>query len=241
MCDSSEVEPERKIYIQRQQLREGFCAKCKASVPNAAIRNAFYCFACLSNNIIHKFRQNIFKAGIEKGTKAMVAFSGGHSARCLLDLMQHFHCEENRSNHFSSYIVCNVQEYPLESEGIINGLVICPFKSDPNDSQDIKSFKILHILLEQAKIHECSCILFGDNQTRVAIKSITHTAKGRGLSLVDDISLCQEINGIKLIRPLRDTVAKEIGFYNYYNKVPSFGYPPLEKQKPSIDSITASI
>lgn len=230
MCDQSEAEPERRKA--GRQLREGYCIKCKTSTPNASIRNAHFCKTCLSGQVEHKFRANLFKAGI-RNEKALIALSGGQSSRCLLHLIQS--STNTRGNQFASFAICNVAEYPIDKNGL-DIIILSPENKEPS----LNPFYVLNSLVSQAKLLECTTVLLGDNQTHIAIKSITHTAKGRGYSLPEDISLSQEICGIKFVRPLRDTSLKEVSLYNYWNNVKSFGYPKkVNEVSSTIDSLTA--
>jgi predicted PP-loop superfamily ATPase len=173
MCDKSEAEPARNS----RKLIDGFCNKCKRQAPNASIRNAQFCRTCLAASIELKYRQNIFKSGIEKGLNVLVALSGSPSSRCVIDIVKKSHDPSARGNQFATVYVCNVQEYPLEFAEEESIVVVPLSEKDPNLRQMI----IFNALLEKAKELNCKCVILGDNQTKIAIKTISYTAKGRGL------------------------------------------------------------
>jgi cytoplasmic tRNA 2-thiolation protein 2 len=115
--------------------------------------------------------------------------------------------------------------------------------------EDLIEIYTRRAIFMEARKWDCNVILFGVNSTNVAIKALANTAKGKGMSLSDDISLeCIE-NGIEFLkigfviaRPLRDTLVEEIGFYNRFNNVGSSNHPSITtgmSKKVSIDRMTA--
>jgi cytoplasmic tRNA 2-thiolation protein 2 len=66
------------------------------------------------------------------------------------------------------------------------------------------------LLVDVAKINGCEGILFGDSTTRLAEKTLTETAKGRGFSLPWQISDGMSPYGITFNYPLRDLLKKEL-------------------------------
>lgn len=73
-----------------------------------------------------------------------------------------------------------------------------------------------------AQRHDCSGIVYGDSTTRLAERTLSETAKGRGGSLpwltADHISP----TGIKIIYPMRDLLKKELVLYT------ELAEPPLK-------------
>jgi cytoplasmic tRNA 2-thiolation protein 2 len=61
----------------------------------------------------------------------------------------------------------------------------------------------------------------GDSSTRQAIKMISLTSKGRGYSLALDIGVENRVSfkDIGIMRPMKDMLSKEIGFYNHFSNV----------------------
>ena len=66
------------------------------------------------------------------------------------------------------------------------------------------------LLVDVAKRYGCESILFGDSTTRLAEKTLTETAKGRGFSLPWQISDGISPYGIGFNYPLRDLLKKEV-------------------------------
>ena len=88
------------------------------------------------------------------------------------------------------------------------------------------------LILAFAKAHECDSILFGDSTTRLAEKTLSETAKGRGTTLPWLTADGPSSGGIICTYPLRDLLRKELGAYA------SMTSPPLT---PSISEAPAQI
>lgn len=75
---------------------------------------------------------------------------------------------------------------------------------------DIISTLLTRLLVDIAKKNECEAVLFGDSTTRLAEKTLTETAKGRGFSLPWQVSDGMSPYGIGFNYPLRDLLKKEV-------------------------------
>jgi len=75
---------------------------------------------------------------------------------------------------------------------------------------DIISTLLTRLLVDVARKSDCESILFGDSTTRLAEKTLTETAKGRGFSLPWQVSDGISPYGIGFNYPLRDLLKKEI-------------------------------
>ncbi|CAF9908138.1 cytoplasmic tRNA 2-thiolation protein 2 [Imshaugia aleurites] len=69
------------------------------------------------------------------------------------------------------------------------------------------------LIIAFAQKHACDSILFGDSTTRLAEKTLSETAKGRGISLPWLIADGSPSHGINCTYPLRDLLRKELGAY----------------------------
>lgn len=69
------------------------------------------------------------------------------------------------------------------------------------------------LILAFAQKHACDSILFGDSTSRLAEKTLSATAKGRGVTLPWLTADGSPFNGINCTYPLRDLLRKEIGAY----------------------------
>lgn len=93
--------------------------------------------------------------------------------------------------------------------------------SSATSRSDIVSTLLTRLLVDVAKKNECESILFGDSTTRLAEKTLTETAKGRGFSLPWQVSDGASSYGIGFNYPLRDLLKKEIHTFS------SLTTPPL--------------
>lgn len=69
------------------------------------------------------------------------------------------------------------------------------------------------LIVEHAKRTGCESILWGDNTTRLAEKTLAETAKGRGFSLPWQITDGESPFGLRFHYPLRDVLKKELVSY----------------------------
>jgi cytoplasmic tRNA 2-thiolation protein 2 len=79
---------------------------------------------------------------------------------------------------------------------------------------DIVSTLLTRLLVEVAKGINCESILFGDSTTRLAEKTLTETAKGRGFSLPWKVSDGTSPYGIGFNYPLRDLLKQELASFS---------------------------
>ncbi len=75
---------------------------------------------------------------------------------------------------------------------------------------DIVNTLLTRLLVDVAKKNGCESILFGDSTTRLAEKTLTETAKGRGFSLPWQVSDGMSPYGIEFNYPCRDLLRKEL-------------------------------
>ncbi|KAI8865291.1 hypothetical protein GQ42DRAFT_166119, partial [Ramicandelaber brevisporus] len=101
------------------------------------------------------------------------------------------------------------------------------------------------LLLDTADKYHCSLVLLGETMTRLAVKAVTATARGRGFTVPIESGLAsadpstgwafalhaagsdsdsqqqqqqqqQQHGRIRFVRPLRDTYAKEVALYSHF-------------------------
>ena len=75
---------------------------------------------------------------------------------------------------------------------------------------DIASTLLTRLLTHLASATSCTSILYGDSTTRLAEKTLTSTAKGRGFSLPWAVSDGPSPFGMNIYYPMRDLLKKEI-------------------------------
>lgn len=78
---------------------------------------------------------------------------------------------------------------------------------------DIVNILRRKLIVAIAESHECSCVVFGDSTTRLAERTLSEAAKGRGASLpwltADSVSP----KGLKINYPMRDLLKGELMLY----------------------------
>jgi cytoplasmic tRNA 2-thiolation protein 2 len=91
----------------------------------------------------------------------------------------------------------------------------------PTSRTDFVSTLQTRLLVDAVKKRNCEGILFGESTTRLAEKTLTETAKGRGFSLPWQVSDGNSPYGITFNYPLRDLLKKELVTFS------SMTTPPL--------------
>jgi cytoplasmic tRNA 2-thiolation protein 2 len=92
--------------------------------------------------------------------------------------------------------------------------------SSATSRADIVSTLLTRLLVHIAKKNHCESILFGDSTTRLAEKTLTETAKGRGFSLPWQVSDGVSPYGIAFQYPLRDLLKKELVMFSSLTSSP---------------------
>lgn len=91
--------------------------------------------------------------------------------------------------------------------------------------EELLEVYITQALYSLAKQQNCDAIFFGNNSTNLAIKVLANTAKGKGISLPQDLALSIVKDDIVRVKPLRDVLLNEIEQYaqlsqlEFYEKV----------------------
>ena len=102
---------------------------------------------------------------------------------------------------------------------------------------DIASTLLSRLLVDVATKHDCAYILHGDSTTRLAEKTLTETAKGRGFSLPWQVSDGASPFGPTMYYPMRDLLKKEIiQFTKLVSDPPLEGLIIPERQKTIINT-----
>lgn len=101
------------------------------------------------------------------------------------------------------------------------------------------------MLVHVARRENCSFIFMGDSATRQAIKMIAMTSNGRGYTLPLDVGVdnASSFKDLCIMRPMKDMLSKEIGFYNYFSKIdqyilPAYNFSTMMPAKSSIERLT---
>ncbi|KAJ2780087.1 Cytoplasmic tRNA 2-thiolation protein 2 [Coemansia interrupta] len=100
------------------------------------------------------------------------------------------------------------------------------------------------LLVRLARAHHCAVLLLGDSATRIATRVVSLTSCGRGFSLPFEIaSESSWFDGVTMIRPMRDFIAKEVAFFNRWAGYASVVVPTFTTSAPvhaSIDRLSES-
>jgi cytoplasmic tRNA 2-thiolation protein 2 len=75
---------------------------------------------------------------------------------------------------------------------------------------DVLSTLQTRLIVEHAKMTGCESVLWGDSTTRLAEKTLSETAKGRGFSLPWQVTDGASPTGVNFHYPLRDVLKKEL-------------------------------
>ena len=78
---------------------------------------------------------------------------------------------------------------------------------------DVLSTLRTRLIVEHAKSTGCESILWGDSTTKLAERTLSETAKGRGFSLPWQVTDGESPYGINFHYPLRDVLKKELASY----------------------------
>ncbi|KAH7138842.1 cytoplasmic tRNA 2-thiolation protein 2 [Dendryphion nanum] len=122
--------------------------------------------------------------------------------------------------------------------GLLNSLTSATARAD------VASSLLTRIVVEYAKSVDCEAILWGDSTTKIAEKTLSETAKGRGFSLPWATSDGESPFGINFNYPLRDVLRKElVAYVNSSDAAIStliYEYP-FQKTQPSMSSKNTTI
>lgn len=134
------------------------------------------------------------------------------------------------SHKFSILSLENAFDYLSEQEGIFCDVVPPDFGQNSAENQarlkqllsslpsatsrvDISNILKSRLLVGFAKENNCNAILYGDSATRLAEKTLSETAKGRGNSLPWLIADVSSSHDLKIVYPMRDLLRKEVMDY----------------------------
>ena len=126
----------------------------------------------------------------------------------LLSLEDAFDYLPNQEGIFCDDIPLALGQKTAENRARLNQLLSSlPSATSRVDISNILRFRLL---VGFAKENNCDAIVYGDSATRLAEKTLSETAKGRGNSLPWLIADVSSSHDIKVIYPMRDLLRKEI-------------------------------
>ena len=109
--------------------------------------------------------------------------------------------------------------------------------------EDLLLYLRTRLLVHMARKLKCQKIFTAENATRMAIKIMSLTSKGRGYTLPFETTFQDDrFPGVLLLRPMKDTLSKEVGIFNNLHKISSLALPSFTTLDPnpkaSIDHLT---
>ncbi|KAI4147134.1 MAG: hypothetical protein L6R39_003230 [Caloplaca ligustica] len=102
---------------------------------------------------------------------------------------------------------------------------------------DMISILRSRLIASFAKKQDCSSILYGDSTTRLAERTLSETAKGRGAAIPWLTADGESPHGVKVVYPIRDLLRKEIVAYTTMTDPP---LTPLILEDRVRDVVTSS-
>lgn len=116
--------------------------------------------------------------------------------------------------------------------------------STATSREDLLQQLRLALLVHSAKSWGFEKVLTGETGTRLATRLIASTCKGRGFSLPEELAaLDKRFGGVGILRPLGDTLSKEIAVFNHHNRLDTVFMPAISTKagpKFSIDHLSES-
>ena len=118
--------------------------------------------------------------------------------------------------------------------------------TSPTARVDILESLKTKIIVASAKQHDCESILWGDSTTRLAERTLSETAKGRGFALPWIVAESESVYGIRCQYPMRDLLKKELFTFADTTEpaltpllAPVLSKPAVSAKNSTIDELTA--
>ncbi|EMC97920.1 hypothetical protein BAUCODRAFT_56334, partial [Baudoinia panamericana UAMH 10762] len=87
--------------------------------------------------------------------------------------------------------------------------------TSPTSRQDLTQLLLRRLIVHHANQHACEAILWGDSTTRLAERTLSETAKGRGFAVPTTVADgdAEAVYGVPFYFPMRDLLRKEVVAY----------------------------
>ena len=248
MCDVVEEEVEKRV--ESTSLGRA-CMKCRRA--NAArivcrLRDPL-CPECFEEYVAHKFRSALAKSkAIAHGSKVLVAISGGPSSSAMLHLLRKELKSSSRKRTLDiEYGILIIDDFLNDMKKVVEKFPQCHVVSMANAFptpeamtslfESMTSLSAKEAMLENlrcrlyeetARKYGYRVVLLGHSSTRAAVNLISGIAQGRGSSAA--LGICSRLPGddVAFVRPMIEVSAKEIGYFNYINRVTTIAVPSLD-------------
>ena len=113
--------------------------------------------------------------------------------------------------------------------------------TSPTARTDIFSALKSKIIVAHAKRYSCDAILWGDSTTRLAEKTLSETAKGRGFALPWIAAEGESRSGVRTQYPVRDLLKKELVMFAEHTESPLTPLIAKEISKPAVSAKNTTI
>ena len=132
---------------------------------------------------------------------------------------------------FESAEATNLEKY----EGFLRSLNSATSRAD--------AVQILQrrLIVDIAKQHKCEAVLWGDSTTKLARRTLSETAKGRGIALPWIVADGESPHGVQLYYPMRELLTKEIEAYASLVDPPLDDLVLAEESKPAVSTKNTTI
>ncbi|XP_065838742.1 cytoplasmic tRNA 2-thiolation protein 2-B-like [Oscarella lobularis] len=255
MCDVVEEEVEKRVESTSLGRACMKCRRANAARIVCRLRDPL-CPECFEEYVAHKFRSALAKSkAIAHGSKVLVAISGGPSSSAMLHLLQTELKSSSRKRTLDiEYGILIIEDLNDMMKKVVEATTLrdekkCPihvvsmanafptpeamtslFESMTSLSAKEAMLENLRYRLyeETARKYGYRAVLLGHSSTRAAVNLISGIAQGRG-SLAA-LGICSRLPGddVAFVRPMIEVSAKEIGYFNYINRVTTIAVPSLD-------------
>jgi cytoplasmic tRNA 2-thiolation protein 2 len=97
------------------------------------------------------------------------------------------------------------------------------------------------LVVNIAKHHNCEAVLWADSTTKLAERTLSETAKGRGFALPWIVADGESSHGIQFYYPMRELLSKEIEAYGSILDPPLDGLAVVDAVKPAVSTKNMTI
>lgn len=233
------------------------CYKCHTEKAKYKTRLQLVCEKCFITNIEHTFRCTIKNCIFPKnGESLLICISGGANSKCLLHLVDtcnnplkttkmmkflptilyiddgsFYNIDPNQTEAYLEEIQAKYSMPIIRKslEELVPDLH-SRLPSNPQPRADMIYLEIHNQIVNIAKENGFSKVVTGESASRISAQVLSGICKGSGVSVERYANSCIESDGIKIGRPMRELLDKEVCIYLYLQKL-----SVLTKLPPSIN------
>ena len=117
----------------------------------------------------------------------------------------------------------------------------CAKSSSTTSRADATQILKRKLIVNIAKQHICEAVIWGDSTTKLAERTLSETAKGRGFALPWIVADGESPHGIQFYYPMRELLSKEIEAYASILDPPLDGFVIVDAAKPAVSTKNTTI